>query len=586
MASGPRPSETSPLTVALAMVFGLAPAHGFAQAVERNLPRSEPRPDAPIIAPAPKLADGATPIGPGLSALIIVGGSDKVEPMSGALQGVDLHRVGRLKGTGPRFAKFLGRPISQKLIADIGAEILAVHRAQGHPLINISTPPQDISDGVLRIRVLEFTVGNVELLGAPPDKSRDITGRVRLTPGGTVDTKVLAEDLEWLNRDAFRQVSVTFSPSPDPGSADVALQAKSTRPWRVSAGYANSGSPQTGLDRYFVGVQARVPGLRDAVASYQGTASNDALFDNGRLFQPALDPRYRSHGLSVLVPTRPRQSFEVTLNDIQTNQAFAAFVANSSIREATATYRASMSSLGLAIPGEVALGLEARQSLSRIKFGGVTINKARFDVYQLLAGYGWRGNGRIGTAQVSTTFHMSPGDINDYNTDRAFAAYSTRRFDSADYRYVAADLTYLSAPFSALSVDGMQVFSNLSAQYAGKALPTTEQIGLGGSSAVRGYTLDDGAFDSGVIMRTDLSPGPSSLGGRGGSLAPRLFVDLGYGKANATGDNKAVAAVGVGVNYTLNQRVTLSLDLAVPLRDLGNTESGHPRLGSLLAVSF
>ena len=74
MMSGGRSSEIFPLAVALAMACGLAPTHGFAQAVERNLPRTEPRPDTPIVAPAPKLQDDATPLGPSLSTLIIIGG--------------------------------------------------------------------------------------------------------------------------------------------------------------------------------------------------------------------------------------------------------------------------------------------------------------------------------------------------------------------------------------------------------------------------------------------------------------------------------------------------------------------------------
>lgn len=574
------------LASAMALAGGLAPTSGLAQAIERNLPRSEPRPDAPVITPAPALQDDATPLGPQLSALILLGGADAADLGAPQPRGIDLHRVERLKDTERRFQAFLGRPISRKLISEIEAEILEIHRSQGHPLINISAPPQDINDGVLRIRVMEFKLGSVNIPTGSPLEGKYITDRVHLKPGDVVDTNVLSEDLEWLNRYAFRQITVAFSPSQRPGSADVKLQAESARPWRVSAGYANSGTPQTGLDRYFIAAQARVPGLRDAVASYQSTVSGDVLLDHGQIFHPAPDPLYRSNGLSLIVPTLPRQSLELTLNDIQTNQPFEAFIANSSILEASVGYHSAASGLGLGMPGEFSLGLEARQSVSKIKFDGVVVNDARFDVYQLFLGYAWRGNSRLGAAQVATNVHISPGGVNAHNTDRAFAGYSTNRFTSAEYSYATAGITLLSPSFSTMGIDDLQLYSNLTAQYANKSMPATEQMGLGGASAVRGYTLDDGAFDSGAVLRTELRRRSTSLLRSDDALTSSVFLDVGYGKANYTREEQTAAAIGAGVNYRLAQRLTLSLDVAAPLSDLGGTRSGRARVQSLLAVSF
>lgn len=567
------------------MTTGLGAGQACAQAIERNPPRSEARPDVAIVPPALTPQEDPTPIGPKLNALVTIGGRDEVEGQGEPSRGIDLHRLERLKGTEDRFQKFLGQPISQKLIADIGAEILAVYRSQGHPLINISTPPQDISDGALRIRVLEFTLGQVRVSGGDAATEAYVTRRVDLEPGQTIDTNDLAEDLDWLNRYAFRQVSVAFAPSKTPGQADITLQTATTRPWQVSAGYANSGSPQTSPDRYFIGAQAKVPGLPDAVASYQGTVSGDAL-QGGKVFSADSGLRYQSNGLSLLLPTLPRQALEVTVNDIQTNQPFEAFNANTAILEGSLAYRSALSGLGLDLSGELAVGLEARRSISKIEFDGLAINTARFDVYQAFLGYTWRGSTPIGASQIATTFHASPGDLTDDNTDLAYRAYSADRFGNASYAYATAGLTTLSPTFSGLGIDGLQVFNSLTAQYASKAMPTTEQMGLGGASAVRGYTLDDGAFDTGAVLRTELRHATSGVLGGDDSLASSLFVDLGYGRTNFTNEAFHAASVGAGVNYRLARYLTLSVDVAVPLQDLGNTRSGHARVQTWLAATF
>jgi hemolysin activation/secretion protein len=570
-------------TLALCLASGAKAC--YAQAVERNLPRSQPRAEVPIAGPALGLQDDATPLGPNLAALVLIGGTDEVALEPQAQKGVDLHGLEPLKGSDRQFEQFLGRPISQKLIADIGAAVLAIYRAQGRPLINISPPPQDISDGVLRIRVLEFVSGEIKVSGENPPTDAYLRARVRSPPGEVVNIRRLAEDLDWLNRYPFRAVTVAFSPAKRPGGVDLELQTQGSRPWRVSAGYANSGSPQTGVDRYFLAAQAALPGLHDAVASYQGTVSRDAIFGGGPIGEndAAL---YRSHGLNLSLPTGPRQSLEATLNSIQTNQPFEAFVAHTAIREATVVYRSALSNLLPGWRGDLALGLEVRQSLSEILFDSVAVNDARFDVYQGSLTYGWRGSGARGAAQVSTTIHVSPGNLNRYNTSARFTAYSSNRFSEARYAYGSLGATVQSRSFSLMTVDGFQVASSLAAQYAGDALPTTEQMGLGGAASVRGYTLDDGAFDRAAVLRSELRHRSSGRTGGDSAVTTNLFVDLGYGRANADQSEGSVAAVGAGAAYRLGQRVDLSFDVALPLKDLGGTRSGDARLEALLAVSF
>jgi hemolysin activation/secretion protein len=122
------------------------------------------------------------------------------------------------------------------------------------------------------------------------------------------------------------------------------------------------------------------------------------------------------------------------------------------------------------------------------------------------------------------------------------------------------------------------------------ALPLTEQIGLGNNSLVRGYTLDDGAFDAGVVSRNELR-GPSfALFGRAGriidQLSPYVFFDAGYGKDRTTKTDAAPISTGLGADYQLTTHLTATLDGAWALRSVGFTRSGDARLESRVTFSF
>ncbi len=149
--------------------------------------------------------------------------------------------------------RFLGRPISHKLIAEMEAAIARYYRGKRYPFVSLSTPAQKISGGTVQIRVLEFHSGGVSVIGATRTPQAYITNRVRLKSGGTIDTEKLGQDLRWLNRNPFRQSQAVFTPGTTLGEADLVLQTQETKRWRVYAGYANSGSPLTGRDRYYAG---------------------------------------------------------------------------------------------------------------------------------------------------------------------------------------------------------------------------------------------------------------------------------------------------------------------------------------------
>jgi Haemolysin secretion/activation protein ShlB/FhaC/HecB len=90
--------------------------------------------------------------------------------------------------------------------------------------------------------------------------------------------------------------------------------------------------------------------------------------------------------------------------------------------------------------------------------------------------------------------------VNAHNDADAFSLFSNGRITSGDYAYAAAQFTRTTR----LPGQWTLVIS-LIGQYADHALPDTEQMGVGGADLVRGYTLDEGSYDSGIVARNDLA---------------------------------------------------------------------------------
>lgn len=556
----------------------------LAQAIERNLPPEVVHGSANILAPnvAPTDKD-ATPLGANLSAIVVLGPDEPTR--AGVGPGLDLARATRLDtGEGrAQLQRFLGRPLSRKLIGEVETTIALYYRSKGFPLVSVSTPEQEISTGVLQVRVIEFKLEHKTAPGAH-DPAYALS-RVRVASGQSVNVNQLSQDLDWLNRYPFRTSAAAFSPGDKLGATNLVLQTTESKPWSVYAGYADSGSPLTGFDRYFAGAEVALPFLHDAYASYQFTGSGDALFSGSRPFNTSPDPLYVSHSGRLVIPTLPRQEVEATLSFVQSNE-FGQFVAHQTTEEASIDYRSALSDFVSFLPGEGVVGVEARREVGRTIFADEPVQNGDVDVFQVFVGLTGQETDSLGRSTFDLTLHLSPGGVDRRNTDADFAAASQGRSSSAEYGYISGDFSrFVTLPRRF----GYQL--SILGQFAPNPLPLTEQIGLGGPSLVRGYTLDDGVFDSGLVVRNELrAPSGPLLARLGGKLqdqiSPFLFVDAAYGKNAYTHADSSPIGAGVGADYQLGSHLTADLTTAWALKHEGLTHSGQFRLESRVVLTF
>lgn len=480
----------------MASTILVAPHLAHAQAVERNLPPAPTaEPQQPVeLAPVASEQDD-TPFGPNLRALVFLGADDSVIGEPNVV--IDTTRVDRLHETGAwsRFSRFVGKPISRKLIADIQAEVALFYRSQGYPFVSVTTPEQELSTGVLQVRVMEFVAGDVNVKGVTGSEAKRIAEGLRVQQGQPINSILLSQDLEWQNRNYFRGVEAQFRSGARRGEADLDVVVHAAKPWRIYGGYTNSGSPSSGRDRIFAGAMiGRLP--LDAMVSYQMTASPDFFHRDGDYFRK--NPDYISHGARIALPLAPRQQIEVTLSSVDSNQAVQDFNITQKTHEASVAYRTALSNFVNA-PGDILGGIEFKRQKRTVYFGEVDILSASANIYQLFAQWNYSAADRHGRTSLSLGAHVSPGGIDRHNSDAAMADISNGRVTSDNYSYFTADLTRVTSLGG-----GWTMVNSFSGQFTRQPLPLASQIGIGGPSLVRVYTSDDSSFDVGAHLRNEV----------------------------------------------------------------------------------
>ncbi|HTM80136.1 ShlB/FhaC/HecB family hemolysin secretion/activation protein [Asticcacaulis sp.] len=545
-----------------------------AQVIERHLPETPQVTTRALVTPnaVPNDQD-ATPIGPALQAIVLLGPDEAIH--TDATAGITVGGLDRLQPAAvqadlrSRLQPFLGQALSRKLIAEIEAGIAQDYRDLNYPFVSLSTPEQEIDGGRLQVRVIEFHAGDISVKGASDREAAYVQSRVALKSGDAINSRELTYDLDGLNRYPFRQVQAAFTPGQDLGASNMLLTVRKTKPWQAYGGYSNDGSPSTSFDRYFIGGAAGGLLGHDSVLSVQATASRDALAGE-------TDPHYQSVALNYALPVGRRGLFEATADTVTTYQTSDPFTVRLKATEASFGYRAALSRLyGDRGVTDARFGIEARHQTGTTYFSGINVYDVSVDVYQFYAGLHHAASDAAGAANWDLALHMSPGGVSDGNSAEQMSLYSQGRLPGATYSYLTGSYNRTTA-----LADNLDLKTQVFGQFTPVALPRTEQAGLGGAYLVRGYNLDSGAVDTALILRNELHISGKIWGN--GSIDPYAFADLGYGRDNFARSDTDLASAGIGANIRLISHVALKIDAAAALAPNGPVRPGditaHTRL--------
>ncbi|WP_210180957.1 ShlB/FhaC/HecB family hemolysin secretion/activation protein [Bradyrhizobium valentinum] len=552
-----------------------------AQVVERNLP-----PEPPRRAPAIKLdtndllrSDDATPLGMDVQAIVLIGANASAKPISAA-KGVNVDQVSGVDATALReqLTPFLDRPLSRKLIAEVQAAVAAAYREAGRPFVSVTLPPQEVSSGVLQLRVIAFKVADIKVTGAAPESYPQ--NRIRLVPGQEIDARKLETDLDWANRNPFRQVEAVFGPGKDLGMTDVDIKVTDRKPWQVYAGYANSGTLLTDRHRYYVGASGAASA--DVVASYQLTGSGNFWVDDGLFHRPD-DAKYVSQAGRLLTPLGLRTSLEVVGDHVLTNERpNNLFRIKTQTSQASAIVRTALSDLVPPVAGDLLGGVELKHQLRKTIFDGTPVAEGSADVAQLVMGWNGRWSDNLGTNNLDVRFKSNPGGILSGNNSGAWSAFTNGRVTDAQTNLVTAEFGRVTS-----LPKGLSLKSEVSMLASSKPLPDTERITLGGMHGVRGYVTEDGVVDQALILRNSLYVAmPSLPSWMSGTLAPFLLADVGWGRDLFFRRDSTLSSVGAGFDFAAGPNFNSKLLAARATSDGLHSRAGSWRVSLQASVNY
>lgn len=562
----------------LLLLVAVSWAQDYERIAPKTLPTREGAVDLPPSAP-PISEEDARVLVQELRGLVCVTSPEKVRKEGVAdATGIQVGDLEILRD--PDFEKrikpFLGQPVSKHSLNQLTREIILYYREHDRPVVDVVVPEQDITAGVVQFVILEGKLGQVRVEGNRWFEARALYDVIRLRPGEVVREKKLANDLQWLNSNPFRQVNVALTPGQTRGETDILLKTKDRFPVRVYTGFEDTGNDLTNDERI-------VEGINWGDAFFLGQQIN---------YQFTADPHCHNltaHSGSWLIPLpwRHRLSFFGSYVESKADIDNPLFNMEGVSWQASGRYGIPLPSVGN-YTHEGTLGFDFKQSNNDLEFGGAQVTNTATEIAQWIFGYSSAFRDPFGTTSLDTTAAFSPGDWTPRNKDFNFNA--SRQFADAAYLYQRITLERLTRLPSDVTwlVRGTY-------QWASGNLLGSEQLGVGGYTSVRGYDEREANGDEGYLFTTEFRSPPVSLGKlmtlskATDQLQFLAFFDYGCTEnlRLLPGEDPHVllASVGPGLRYSIAPYLTFRFDYGWQLYDTGlNTRyNSRGHLGLVLA---
>lgn len=578
----------------------MAIPNAHAQIDSRIAPRQpEERPIATLQTPGtPEAFSTAEPLIPQLFGIVFVTSADAVDAAGTKSNGISADGLPILQ-TGSfrdRVGKFFGKPLTLSVLKQITDAVVLAYAAAGRPVVDAIVPEQDITPGTVQIVVIEGRVGKVRTEGNKHFDSDRLLAMMRSAPRGLIKRDELLADVDFINRNPFRSTDVIFERGEKTGETDIVVRVHDQAPFRLYAGYENSGNNATSEHRLFTGFNwGNAFGL-DHRLGYQFTSAPDL-------------EKFSAHSASYAIPLPWHHEIRIYGSYSESLPSLAATTGTSSAAntptlqgrnvQASLRYEIPMARFAWELPNHLPVGLshsfvlgaDYKRANNNLEFGGEQVFDRVLDVAELSAGYSARETDALGTTSLEATLYYSPGNITGANTAEKYQ--SARPGADSDFACMR-----ISVDRQTRLPGGCTWTAALQAQFASGKLISMEQIGFGGRGHVRGYAEYSHTADTGFILENEVqSPAIAPLFNAGllterDSLRIAAFYDYGQGYLRgdlAPGEERVAtfSAIGIGLRYSLSSYFQIQYDYAIPLINNADSDSnGHHHFTATFSLNF
>ncbi|HZZ90762.1 MAG TPA: ShlB/FhaC/HecB family hemolysin secretion/activation protein [Caulobacteraceae bacterium] len=454
---------------------------------------------------------------------------------------------------------------------------------RGFSSVVVEIPPQNVEDHIVRLHVVEASVGRLRVTGthfySPEDVKR---GASALAEGAVPNLQQAQAQIAQLNREPGRQVTPLIRPGVIPGTVDVDLKVAEKSPFHAEFELNNDHAVDTS------------PLRTTATLRY------DNLWQLGHAvsFSYAVAPQDRSESEvfagSYLAPV-PNSHWSILAYGYDSNSNVATL---GSVTVLGKGYAAGvrgilqLPALGASVSESLSVGLDfkhfdqliAAQTASNGAGGSKTsVSEAAIDYVPLNAVY----TVRLDTA--ATTAHVSLGvtaglrgafspDV-EFQTNRAFAGGD----------FVHANLDFELTRELPL---GAQADLRFTGQISDQPLVSGEQFSAGGFDSVRGYLQASATGDDGVFGSVELRSPEITFLNRHMIDAWRIYAfseAAGAWLLEPLADQQAsfrLYSAGVGTRFRLFDHLDGDVLAAVPLRRARGANTDSPYTQFSLKADF
>lgn len=443
---------------------------------------------------------------------------------------------------------YLNRAISIIDLFQARTKITELYLNRGYITSGAYLPEQDLQTGVVKIQIVEGGLDEIQVTGLNRLNSGYIQSRIEIATAKPLNRNRLLEALQLLQiNPLIESISANLSPSLQAGLNNLEVKVTESKTFSLPITFDNSRTPSVGSDRRQIQlVEANLTGLGDRLSlSYANTNGSNA-FDAS--YTVPINPHNGTISLNfgnsasnvVEIPFNILDIISSSRNyELSIRQPLLQNTAQEFALGLTLSHRQSTASLlGGAIPFP-SLGADAdgQTKVTALRFFQDYVQRSTEEVLAL-------------RSQLSLGIKAFGSTINAVSPDSQFLAW---RGQTQYVRLLAPEtLLFLSADL----------------QLSDRPMLSQEQISFGGQNTLRGFRQDALLSDNGLLVSAEVRIPIMRIPEIGGLLQVVPFFDFGKAwnhQASNQPDPSALASIGMGLRFQISDRLTVRLDVGIPL---------------------
>lgn len=438
-------------------------------------------------------------------------------------------------------SKYEGKYLTIEEIKKIPEEINDIYKNYKILTALAYLPPQDISENIIKIKVLEGRIGKIQVVGNKTTNESYIKNLLKQKEGDIIFVPEIEHEIINFNKNNDVKLSASIKKGEGFGTTDIVLNLKEPNPNHLSLNFNNSGTETTGLYKTGINMQNdSLLGFRDRlIAGYELSKGIDSVYTG---YDVPIG--YSGLRLGGLISKGNSSVIQGDYKEFD----IKAKSTNYSVYLSKPVYNSRKFYIG---------------SNASLNFKKSTTDMLGFHIEDL----GGDPTPRITTTKISLTSILNDkygqwGHNSDFNFGINALGGAEKFFK---YTGNIQRITFLGKNCS-LILRG-------STQLAERKLPSLEKFQIGGIDTVRGYPESYSVADYGYVFNSELRYPLVFLPQKIGKYQLRnrfqgaIFMDMGrsYYKDKSFGDPTKLLGIGSGIRFRISKNLSGSVDYSYGL---------------------